>query len=66
MPDWNPDIPRSLRMRIQPLITVQAALVEFHLVIAPLTCDDGGRYQCRAVAAFGDPASSTLLIMRRE
>ncbi|XP_070184926.1 uncharacterized protein [Littorina saxatilis] len=52
-------------MRIQPLITVQTALVEFSLVISPLKCDDRGRYQCRAVTAFGDPTASILLIIKQ-
>ncbi|KAK7476645.1 hypothetical protein BaRGS_00032120, partial [Batillaria attramentaria] len=63
VPDWNPDIPKSLRMRIQPLITVQAGIVEFHLVLSPLSCEDKGRYRCRAVAAFGDPTGSTQLML---
>ncbi|XP_076438722.1 uncharacterized protein LOC143277688 [Babylonia areolata] len=63
VPDWNPDIPKSLRMRVQPLITVQAGLVEFHLLLSAMTCHDRGRYRCRAVTSSGTYTASTLLLM---
>ncbi|KAL8620670.1 hypothetical protein ACOMHN_029858 [Nucella lapillus] len=63
VPDWSQEIPKSLRMRVYPLITMMADRKEFNLVLTSMTCADRGRYLCRAVTASGTYTGSVLLLM---